>query len=193
MHRPPRAIAGPLLAIATLGCAVPHEARAVAPPASAGLASLSRLENAEVGYSLRHPAEWRVRGQVVATDFARGARCEAVEVVDGEPPADSGPAAFVRRSFVQICNRPVTDGLALDEFMRRAYGASLAAQWRPVELGGRRGYQTGGQVEQTTIFLQTRAHRIQIVAGVQTLPDRRAQRAAETQAILDSFAVAAGV
>jgi hypothetical protein len=129
---------------------------------------------------------------VVATDFARGARCEAVEVVDGEPPPDSGPAAFVRRSFVQICSRPVTDGLALDEFMRRTYHGALSAGWRPVELGGRRGHQAGG-AERTTIFLQTRAHRIQVVAAVQTLPDRRAQRAGEMKAILASFAVAAGV
>jgi hypothetical protein len=153
-----------------------------APPAS-----VSRLENPEVGYSLRYPADWRIAGQLVATEFANAARCESVRVVDAEPPADSGPAAFVLRSFVQICAVPVTDGLSLDEFMGRTYGPALSGLFSPTPVGGWPGYRADGGASQSIIVLQTRGHRIQIVSGVTTRPDLAARRAAEVRAILDSL------
>lgn len=167
---------------------------AIAPdaPTATGSPAPDCLENTEVGYSLRYPPDWRVGGQVVSTEFATAARCESVAFVDSEPPAGSGPAPFIRRSFVQICARRVTDGLSLDEFMRRTYGASWLGSFSPTQLGGWPGYRAGREAAQTTIFLQTRVHRIQIVAVVNTGADLAAQRSAEVAAILESLSFARG-
>jgi hypothetical protein len=169
-------------------------AMAPSPPDAAGSsesapASIGRLENIAVGYSLHYPAGWRIASQVVATEFASAARCESVSVVDSEPPAGSGPAPSVLRSFVQICARPATDGLSLDEFMRRTYGPALLRSFSAAQLGSRPGYRADSGAAQTTIFLQTRAHRLQIVTGVKAGADLEARRAAEVRAILDSFSI----
>lgn len=179
-----RTLACLLLAVVALAAKAPRMVgSSESAPASGG-----RLENAEVGYSLCYPADWGIAGQVVATEFANAAaRCESVRVVDAEPPADSGPAPFVLRSFVQICVLPVTDGLSLDEFMRRTYGPALSRWFSPTQLGGRPGYRADRGAAQTITVLQTRAHRIQVVSGVTTRADLGARRAAEVRAILDSL------
>jgi hypothetical protein len=169
------------------GVALASGARSVAGSSESAPASVGRLENPEVGYSLRYPADWRIAGHIVATEFATAARCESVQVVDGEPPADSGPAPFVIRSFVQICVMPVTDGLSLDEFMRRTYGSVLLRRFSPTRLGGRPAYRADAGGAQTNTVLQTRSHRMQIVSGVTSRPDLGARRAAEIRAILDSL------
>ena len=188
-----RTLACPLLAVVAFACAIAPDAPSPAASSESAPASVGRLENAEVGYSLRYPADWRIVGQVVATEFANAARCESVGVVDAEPPPGSGPAAFVRRSFVQICVKPVTDGLSLDEFMRRTYGPALLRSFSPAQLGGRPGYRADGGAAQTTIFLPTRAHRIQIVAGVKAGADLEARRVAEVRATLGSLSIDPGL
>jgi len=185
-------LACPLLAVVAFACAIVPDAPSAAASSESTPASIGRLENAEVGYSLLYPTDWRIAAKVVATEFANTGQCESVGVVDAAPPPGSGPAPFILRSFVQICVKPVTDGLSLDEFMRRTYGPALFRSFSPAQLGGRPGYRADAGAAQTTIFLQTRAHRIQIVAGVKTGADLETRRAAEVRAILDSVSIDPG-
>jgi hypothetical protein len=156
---------------------------------SSTLAGMNRFENPRVGYSLLYPAAWQVRGQIVATEFARLAHCESVEIVDFQPSADSGPAAFVLHSFVQICSQPLTDALSLDDFMRQTYGGALAAQFQVTELDGLRAYRAMRAPGETTIFLQTNRYRIQIASSVNTHPHNERERVSQVQQVLDSFAI----
>ena len=149
--------------------------------------SMKRSENSKIGYSLLYPADWQVRGQVLATDFAKGAQCESVEVIDLQPPPESGSGAFILHSFVQICAKLLTDSLPLDDFMRQTYGDTVAAQFQLTELASMRAYQTTNANQDTTIFSQTPAYRIQILTSVVAEPDKRAERRSQVQTILESL------
>jgi len=146
-----------------------------------------RLENREVGYSLLYPDNWQVKRNVVATEFATGATCESVVVVDFQPPPESGPAAFILHSFVQICSKSLADKSTLEEFMRQTYGDAFFTRFQITNLAGVAAYQLASQGSSTTIFLQTNRHRIQIVTAVVASPDKQAQRVVEVQEILDSL------
>ncbi len=147
----------------------------------------NRLTSDEVGYSLGYPADWQVTRQTVATEFARGAECRSVEVVDFEPPPDAGPAAMVLRSFVQVCAKPIAPGSSLDDFMRLTYGDALADLFQATEVAGLPAYRAGGE-EQGTIFVQTDRHRMEVVSAVVAPdPDLHAQRLAQVRRILGSL------
>lgn len=146
-----------------------------------------RLQNKELGYSLLYPADWQVRGQVVATEFASGARCESVEIIDSPVLPEPGSTALVLRSFVQICSKRLTDTASLDEFMGESYGGGFRARFHPVEIGGIAAYEMVSGGANTLIFLQTNKHRFQIVAAVVARAGEEAKRAAQVQQTLRSL------
>lgn len=172
------------------------EANSTRSPAPAPTASRTdtaeppnRLTSDDVGYSLRYPPDWQVTRQVVATEFALGAECRSVEIVDFEPPPDAGPGAIVLRSFVQVCAMPVAPGSALEDFMRMTYGEALTDLFLTTDVGGLPAYQARGGGEQGTIFVQTERHRMEIVSAVAADPDIRAQRLAQVRRILRSLSL----
>jgi hypothetical protein len=145
------------------------------------------LRNTSVGFRLTYPRGWKVVRQVVATEFAVGATCQSVQMIDFEPASESGPGAKVLQSFVQICWKRLSGGESLARFVERTYGAEAARLFERTELGGVPAYRTKGDGPNVTIFLQTDAHRIQIVASVVAEPTKRALRLAQVQRILASF------
>lgn len=147
------------------------------------------LTNSRVGYRLTYPRDWKVTGQVVATEFATEASCQSVRVIDFMPPKGSGPSIRVRQSFAQICWRRATDRSSLDDFMRKAYGDRLSDLFDPATLGGVRAYRTKQGGQSTTFFLQTAKHRIQVVTAVAAEPAKEARRLAQVRRILASFSV----
>ena len=153
-----------------------------APTARPGMA---RLLNTQVGYTLEYPAEWQIRGQVLATEFAEGASCESVQIVDFQPPEGSLAAAL--HSFVQICARPLQNSLTLDEFMGQTYGQALSSAFEVVEFAGAHAYRTVKEGANATIFLQTKGHRIQAVSAVSADKDMEILRSAQVTAVLDSI------
>jgi hypothetical protein len=148
---------------------------------------LRTLENRAIGYSLRYPAAWQVTGAVAATEFARGAACQSVEVVDLRPPDDAGGAGFIRHAFVQLCARPMPDRLALEGFLRQTYGAPGEIRFEPITVGGRPGYRLHDSDRPSVMFVQTDAHRIEIVTAVATDPERAELRRAQVDRIVDSL------
>ncbi len=150
-------------------------------------AEWERLEDRRVGYALRYPAGWSVGGRVAATEFAVGARCRSVRVVDFEPPADAGPGAQVRQSFVQVCAKPLRDGAPLEDFMRRTYGALLASRFEKAELNGMLVYRSTRKAPARLIFTQTADYRIQLYSSVTAAPEDYARRLAQVEEILASF------
>jgi hypothetical protein len=157
------------------------------PPLAMQVPRRGRLDNREVGYSLLYPGDWQFKGNVVATEFATAAACESVVIVDFQPPPGSGPAVFILHSFVQICAKPLADNLMLEEFMRQTYGHTFFTSFRRTNLAGLAGYQIERDGLNTTIFLQTNRHRIQIVTAVVASPEKQAQRVTEVQEILHSL------
>ena len=151
-----------------------------------------RLVNEEVGYSFVYPSDWgAVDGAEQWTPFVEGTNCETVVVVDA--PSRGGPTAPAR-AYVQICAKPLADSLSLDDFMRQAYTDELLAGFQVIDLNESTFYQSVrqhmsaiGVLPSSTGFLQTDRHRIQIVAGVPTLPEKIADRFSQTQEIIDSF------
>ena len=152
--------------------------------ASPGGQPTRTLTNARAGYTLSYPRGWKVRREVVATQFGAGAPCQSVVVVDSA--ADAGPAD-IRQSFVQLCWRPVAGGTSLDSYMRKTYRTQLPRLFRKTRLGGVRAYATRGRPASRTFFVQGNGHRLQIVATVDTIPARRVKRMAQVNRILRSF------
>ena len=152
-------------------------------------AAMNLLENPRMGYSLRYPQDWQIRGQVTATDFARSAQCESVEVVDFQPPAESGPSAAILHSFVQICAKPLADDTTLEDFLRQTYGEAFAAHFQSTDFHSIQAYQAFNEIGSTLIFFQTKAYRIQIVSTVVADAAKRSRRHAEVEAMLDSFSI----
>ena len=148
-----------------------------------------RLTDPSIGFSLSYPADWSAGGQVIATQFAVGARCRSVRVVDFEPPPDSGAAAAVEQSLVQVCAKPLETDDSLDGYMQRVYGASLEDAFVTTEFNGTPSYRSTGLGQTSTIFVQFRNSLIQIVATVATSPERTPQRQAQVEQILESFAL----
>lgn len=146
------------------------------------------LANAAIGFRLTFPNDWQLRGQVVATEFALDAECQGVQIIDFQPPQGSG--ARILHSFVQICARPHEDALTLEQFMIQTYGNLLGEQFEPVMFSGRSAYRTRNAGSDTTTFLQTQNHRIQIVSAVAAEPDVFPIRAAQVEAILASLTFA---
>jgi hypothetical protein len=147
-----------------------------------------RLEDRVVGYSLLYPSGWKIKKRVMATEFAAGARCMSVEVIDSEPPAESGGAASILHSFVQVCAKRVAASSTLDEFMRQTYGASYTDAFASKDFGGVSAYWTRKR-DSNLIFLQTRAYRIQVATAVVADVEKRPRRLTQVQQILNSFAV----
>ena len=159
------------------------------PGADAGTipAGWEKLEDTTVGFSLFHPPDWSVAGQVAPTQFADGARCRSVRFVDFEPPADSGAAAPMQQTFVQVCAMPKAHVGSLDHYMRRVYGESFDRTFTPVDLNGSPAYQAKGTGNSRTIFAETDNDLIQIVAAIATSSERLAQRQIQVQQILGSL------
>lgn len=171
-----RVLSYSLLCVLVLACAA--ESR---PPSRT-------LTNSRVGYRLTYPREWKVTGQVVATEFAAGASCQSVRVVDFAPPANSGPSGEVRHSYVQICWR-AANGSSLGEFMRKTYRGKVTQLFERTKLGRSAAYRSKGRGQSMAFFLQTAEHRIQIVTGVAPEPAKRASRVAQVHRILSSFSL----
>lgn len=146
------------------------------------------LEDDAVGYSLSYPRTWEIAGQVVATEFAANADCRSVQIIDREPPPDAGPGAQVLSSLVQVCSRRLDDGTPLEEFLRKTYDDELFARFRRTTAGGVTAFTTGTAVNSIT-FLQTDAHRLQVVTAAVADPKDRHQRIAEVEAVLESLSV----
>jgi hypothetical protein len=145
------------------------------------------LRNTAVGFRLAYPRDWKIARQVVATEFAAGAACQSVRIVDSAPDPASGPGAKVLQSFVQICWKRVSGDESLAEFVEKTYGGRASSLLERAELGGIVAYRTRGNGLHTTILLQTTSHRVQIVTAVVAEPSRRAARRAQVERILASF------
>ena len=155
---------------------------------SAG-SSWERLTDPSIGFSLCHPADWSVGGQVIATQFAVDARCRSVRVIDFAPPPDSGAAAAIEQSLVQVCTKPLDADDSLDQYMRRVYGDRLQHTFAITDLDGTPGYQSTGRGQTRTIFTQHRNSLIQIVATVAASPEKTPERQAQVEKLLESFAL----
>lgn len=146
------------------------------------------LRNTLVGFRLTYPRGWRVVRKVIATEFAVGATCQSVQMIDFASASDSGPGAKVLQSFVQICWRRVSGGETLPRFVDRTYGTHAERLLEQTTFGGVPAYRTKDGEPNGTIFLQTNAHRIQIVASVVAEPAKRDMRSEQVRRILASFA-----
>ena len=146
-----------------------------------------KLEDATVGFSLIHPSDWEVEGRVVSTQFADGARCRSVRFIDFKPPADSGAAAPMQQSFVQVCAMPKEQVGSLGQYMRRMYGDSFERTFTLVQMNGTPAYQAKGTGSSRTIFAETRNDLVQIVAAIATSPGKFAERQAQVEQILGSL------
>ena len=145
------------------------------------------LEEPTVGFSLDYPPDWSLDGQVIATQFAVHARCRSVRIIDSEPPPDSGAAAWIKQSYVQVCVKPLEQNDSLDQYMGRAYGELLNQKFVIMDLNGTRTYQVKGQGHAKTIFAETRKGLIQIVAFVTESPKKFTERNAQVEMILRSL------
>jgi hypothetical protein len=145
------------------------------------------LEDASVGFSLYYPPDWTVDGQVVSTQFTTNAKCRSVRFFDFEPPPDSGAAAPVQQSFVQVCAKPLDEDDSLNRYMDRVYGESLQQSFVVTDLNGTRSYQTKEQAPSITIFAQPRTDLIQIVASVATSHEKYCERRKQVEKILRSL------
>jgi hypothetical protein len=152
-------------------------------------AQWKHLEDPAVGFSLDYPANWSVEGQAIATQFAVGARCRSVRLIDFESPPDSGAAAPMQQSFMQVCAKPLEQHDSLDQYMQRVYGASLDQTFEIKDLNGARTYQAKIQGYTRTIFAQAKDGLIQIVASVATSPDKFPERKAQVERILASLSL----
>jgi|SRR5919109_5220059 hypothetical protein len=168
------------LAAIALGCTTAKQSTAHTPSGAPGWRTLS---NDVVGYSLSYPRGWKVAGRVVATQFASGAKCQSVRVVDRATPSE------VRQSLVQSCWRRVTDGSSLDSFMRKTYRGRLSRFFTKTTLGGVPAYRSRTAKSNRTFFLQARDYRVQIIAAVVAGPARRALRQSQVNRILASLSV----
>ena len=151
-----------------------------------GAASADWLQFSDptLGLSLSYPPDWTVDGLVVATQFSAGARCRSVRIVDFEPPPDSGAAAPLEHSYVQVCARPLAEGVSLDAYMQQTYGESLARRFAKTDLNGTRAYRSRGQGTSLVIYAQSGAGLVQIVTGVTAAPEHQASRRAQVERIL---------
>ena len=149
--------------------------------------SWARLTDSSIGFSLCYPADWSVDGQVIATQFAVGAQCRSVRVIDFAPPLDSGAAAAMEQSLVQVCAKPLDADDSLDQYMRRVYGDRLQHTFAITDLDGTPGYQSTGRGQTRTIFAQHRNSLIQIVTTVAASPEKTPERQAQVEKILGTF------
>jgi hypothetical protein len=163
----------------------PFTAVSLEPAATPGFLLLT---SPSPGFRLTFPDDWQLRGQVVATEFAAGAECQSVEIVDFQPP--EGSMALILHSLVQICAQPLTDALTLEQFMIRSYGALLGEQFETMDFSGQSAYHTLAVGPDAAVFLQTRKHRIQIVSAVAAEPNLYPVREAQIVAILRSITFA---
>jgi hypothetical protein len=143
-----------------------------------------QLSDPSLGLSLSYPPGWAVGGIVVATQFSEGAQCRSVRIVDFEAPADSGAAAPLEHSYVQVCGRPVAAGVSLDAYMQETYGESLAQRFVQMDLNGTRAYRSRGQGTSFVIYARSRAGLVQIVTGVTAAPEHEASRRSQVERIL---------
>jgi hypothetical protein len=145
-----------------------------------------RLADPVAGWSVVVPSGWRTGGAVVATAFARGARCRSTSIVDRVDAGGPGPS--VSRSFVQICTRPVTDGRTLTSFLAATYGPGFAVQFAPAAIGGRLAYRSR-RSDPELAFLQTRSHRLQLASSATREQELRERRRAQVAEVLRSLRV----
>jgi hypothetical protein len=155
----------------------------------AGSQPTRTLRNAKVGYSLTYPRGWKITRLVQATEFAGGANCQSVRVVDFKPPSDAGRGAILQ-SFVQACWKRRSDGLSLERFMRKTYGARLPAFFARARFGGVPAYRARDRSAGDIVFLQNAGYRLQVVAAVVASPAKRATRLAQVRKILASLSLA---
>jgi hypothetical protein len=145
-----------------------------------------RLADPVVGWSIAVPVGWKTAGTVVATAFARDARCRSTFVDDRSDSGGPGPS--VSRSFVQICARPIRDGRTLRSFLTATYGAAFGARFAADALAGRPAYRTR-RSDPELAFLQTGSHRLQLASSASKDEPLRARRRAQVDAVLRSLRV----
>jgi hypothetical protein len=145
-----------------------------------------RLSDPAAGWSVAVPAGWRTGGAVVATAFARGARCRSTFVDDRVDAGGPGPS--VSRSFVQICTRPLRDERTLRSFLASTYGVGFDAQFAPVTMARRPAYRTR-RSDPELAFLQTGSHRLQLASSAARDEAHRTRRRAQVAAALRSLRV----
>jgi hypothetical protein len=145
------------------------------------------LKNDVAGFSLSYPRGWRLAGRVVSTEFASGAGCQSVRVVDLAAPVNAGPGAEVHQSLVQLCWRRVS-GDALEDFMRKTYGDRLSSLFEKTTLAGVSAFRTVSQYSKT-FFVDSGSARLQIVASVVADPGKRALRLAQVGRIVASLSL----
>jgi hypothetical protein len=145
-----------------------------------------RLSDPAAGWSVMVPPGWRTVGAVVATAFARGARCRSAFVDDRVDAGGPGPS--VSRSFVQICSRRLRDGRTLRSFLAATYGDDFGARFAPDALAGRPAFRTR-RSDPELAFLQTGSHRLQLASTAARDEAHRARRRAQVAAVLRSLRV----
>jgi hypothetical protein len=143
-----------------------------------------RLADPDAGWSVLVPAGWRTGGTVVATAFARGARCRSTFVDDRVDAGGPGPSTS--RSLVQICARPARDGRTLASFLRATYGAGLDTRFAPASIAGRPAYRTR-RSDPELVFLQTGSHRLQLASSATRDEAHRLRRRGQVDAVLRSL------
>ena len=173
-----------ICAVVLLGTAAGQRRAAAAPPIAESTGGTTApghriLRNSTVGFRLTYPRSWHVVRHVVATEFAAGSACQSVQVVDFRPPPGSGPGAQVLQSFVQICWKRLSGGDSLADFVEKTYGRKASSLFERTALRRVPAYRTKAPGPNATIFLQTDAHRIQIVVAVVAAPKNRAVREAQ--------------
>lgn len=177
----------PIIAVSACeGCAIASDSIVVSPVAPE---DWKYLEDPVMGFSLHYPADWLIDVQVVATQFAVGAHCRSVRFVDFEPPTDSGAAAPIQQSFVQVCAKPLKYDDSLDQYMHRVYGESLGQTFVIMDFSGTRSYQANAEGQSKTIFTQNRNILLQITAAVAATPEKFPARQTQVERILGSLAL----
>lgn len=133
------------------------------------------------GVGLPVPAGWEADGLVLATEFATGASCRSAWVLDQPEASPTSGSPSELRSLVQVCSVTIDDGLSLEQFLAARHGG--LDRFAPVTVDGCRGLRSSTG-DQTTTYLQTGSHRIEVASAVATTTARRAQRLAEIDTAL---------
>ena len=140
------------------------------------------------GVSFSYPEEWEeTANAVISTQFASGAECVSVRIIDREAPAGSGQAPFLYQSVVQVCSRPA-EGQSLEMYMEDTYGAGMGG-FEPLQIGTVTGFRLT-EDQTTTVYVQNGTDRFQVVTSVVAEdPATENLRESQIQSILSSVRV----
>jgi hypothetical protein len=140
------------------------------------------------GVSFSYPEGWEeLKFAAISTQFAAGAECVTVRIIDREAPTGSGQAPFLLQSVVQVCSQPANE-IPLETFMEQTYGADMGG-FETFQIADQTGYRlTEG--ETTTAYVQHEADRFQVVTSVVVEdPATESLRQSQVQSILTSVRI----